>query len=144
LTLSLGVATNAGPQTDRAANAAKEVHMKIRLMVNDKTVSARVIDSPTARDFIALLPLTVTMNDLFRREKFARLPRPISTGGNHTHTYALGDIAYWPPGPDVAIYYDHDGERIPDPGIIVIGKVSSGLNALNLPGAVKVSIELEK
>jgi hypothetical protein len=118
--------------------------MKLRLTVNDKTLSARVIDSPTARDFIALLPLTVTMNDLFKREKFGHLPRSISTDGKRTHTYALGDIAYWPPGPDVAIYYNHDGERIPDPGIIVIGKVSSGLNTLNVPGAVSITIELEK
>jgi hypothetical protein len=113
-------------------------------MVNDKILSARVIDSPTARDFIALLPLTLTMNDLFKREKFGHLPRPISTDGKPTHTYALGDIAYWPPGPDVAIYYDHDGEPIPDPGIIVIGKIGSELNAFNMSGAVQVTMELEK
>jgi hypothetical protein len=118
--------------------------MKLRLTVNDKNLSARVIDSPTARDFIALLPLTITMNDLFKREKFGNLSRSISTDGKRTHIYALGDIAYWPPGPDVAIYYDHDGERIPDPRIIVIGKVTSGLNTLDVPGAVSVIIELGK
>jgi hypothetical protein len=84
------------------------------------------------------------MNDLFKREKVGHLPRSISTEGKRIHAYALGDIAYWPPGPDVAIYYDHDGERISDPGIIVIGKVRSGLNVLNVPGAVRVTMELEK
>ena len=118
--------------------------MKIRLTVNGKILTARVIDSPTAKDFIGLLPLTLTMNDLFKREKFGHLPRAISEDGKHAHTYALGDISYWSPGPDVAIYYHHDGERIPDPGVIVIGKIASGLEAFNVPGSVKVTMELVK
>jgi hypothetical protein len=44
--------------------------MKIRLKVDDEVITATMIDSETARDFISLLPLTLTMNDLFRREKF--------------------------------------------------------------------------
>jgi hypothetical protein len=31
------------------------------------------------------------MNDLYGRDKFAHLPRSISTEGKHTHTYAVGD-----------------------------------------------------
>lgn len=118
--------------------------MKIRLIINGRTITARTIDSATARDFVSLLPLTLTMDDLFNREKFGRLPRAISHEGKHTHTYSLGDIAYWSPGPDVAIFYHHDGERIPDPGVIVIGKIGSGVRALNMPGSVKVTMELMK
>ena len=73
----------------------------------------------------ALLPLTLNMNDLFGREKFGHLPRAISVKGKRTHAYAIGDIAYWSPGPDVAIYYQQDGDKIPDPGIIAIGKIDS-------------------
>ena len=118
--------------------------MKIRLIVNGKTITAKLIDGPTARDFISLLPLTLTMNDLFKREKFGHLPREISKEGKHTYTYALGDIAYWAPGPDIAIYYRHDGERIPDPGIIVIGKIGPAVEALNVPGAVRVTMDVVK
>ena len=82
------------------------------------------------------------MNDLFRREKFAHLPRAISKEGKRTHTYNVGDIAYWSPGPDVAIYYNNDDQKIPDPGIIIIGKIDSGVEAFNVPGSVKVEIEL--
>lgn len=117
---------------------------KIRLTANGKTITARLIDSATTRDFVSLLPLTLTMSDLFDREKFGHLPRAISEEGKHTHTYSLGDIAYWAPGPDVAIYYHHDGERIPDPGVIVIGKIGSDVAALNVPGSVKVAMELMK
>jgi hypothetical protein len=116
--------------------------MKIRLKIDDEVITATMIDSETARDFISLLPLTLTMNDLFRREKFAHLPRAISTEAKRTHAYEAGDIGYWPPGPDVAIFYRHDGQEIPEPGIIVIGKIDSGVEALNVPGSVRVTIEL--
>src|SRR5881398_3721924 len=116
--------------------------MKIRLNVNNKVLTATVADNKTARDFISLLPLTLTMNDLFGREKYARLPRAISQEGKRTHTYQIGDLAYWSPSHDVAVYYRQDGEKIPEPGIIVIGKIDSGVEALNVAGSVKVTIEL--
>lgn len=128
------------PTAERKEHGAA-VGTKIRLKVGEKVLSATLIDSETARDFLSLLPLTVTMNDLFRREKFAHLPRAIAQGGERAYTYELGDIAYWSPGPDVAIFYRHDGQKIPDPGIIVIGKVESGLEALNVPGSVRVTID---
>ena len=40
--------------------------------------------------------------------------------------------------------YRHDGQPIPSPGIIVIGKIDSDVEALNVPGSVKVTIELIK
>ena len=112
--------------------------MKIIVKVGDKALTATLIDSKTAKDLVSLLPLTLTMNDLFGREKFGHLPRPISTDGKRTHTYEVGDIAYWSPGPDVAIYYRHDGEKIPNPGIIVIGKLDPGVEAFHVPGSVEV------
>ena len=118
--------------------------MKIGLRVGDKALTATLIDSQTTRDFVSLLPFTLTMNDLFRREKFGHLPRAISEGGEPTKRYEVGDVVYWPPGPDLAVFYRHDGQKIPDPGIIVIGKIDSGVEALNVPGAVKVKVELIK
>jgi hypothetical protein len=100
-------------------------------------------DNETTRDFVSLLPLTLAMNDLFGREKYGHLPRAISDGGKRQYTYEVGQLIYWSPGPDVAIYYHDDGEKIPSPGIIVIGKVDSGIEALNVPGSVKVKIERE-
>ncbi len=116
--------------------------MKIRLSVNNKVLTATLADNKTARDFISLLPLTLTMNDLFGREKYARLPRAISQEGKRTHTYQIGDLAYWSPSHDVAVYYRQDGDKIPEPGIIVIGKIDSGVAALDVAGSVKVTIEL--
>ncbi|HXF96908.1 MAG TPA: cyclophilin-like fold protein [Gemmatimonadales bacterium] len=131
------------PMTQRDAFSSTPANVvKLRIRVADRTMTATLFESRTSRDFVSLLPLTVTMNDLFRREKFGHLPRAISRGGKSTHTYTVGDIAYWPPGPDVAVYYRHDGEEIPDPGIIVIGRIDSSVEAFDVPGSVRVTFEL--
>jgi len=114
---------------------------RLRITIGDKTIEARLADSDAARDFASLLPLTLPMNDLFRREKFATLPRSISEQGKRTHDYCVGTIGYWPPGPDVAIFYRQDGERIPAPGLIVLGKIKAGVEAFAGRGATRVTIE---
>jgi len=142
--IAIVLAATLGP-TARGADNTPTSHtsaVKIKLTIDNKTLTATLADNGTARDFASLLPLTLTMNDLFGREKFGHLPRAISDKGKRTHTYEIGDIAYWSPGPDVAIYYHHDGEQIPDPGIIVIGKIDSGVAPLNVRGSVKVAMEL--
>jgi len=116
--------------------------MKLRIEAGNKVITATLIDSETTQDFVSLLPLTLTMNDLFGREKFGHLSRAISEGGKRTRTYEVGDVIYWAPGPDVAMFYRHDGQSIPSPGIIVMGKIDSGVEALNVPGSVKVTISL--
>lgn len=116
--------------------------MKIRLKVGDRELTGRLLDNETARDFASLLPLTLRMSDLFRREKYGHLPRALATGGERTHSYEVGQLAYWSPGPDVAIFYRHDGEAIPDPGIIVLGCVDSGVEALQVSEAVSVGFEV--
>jgi 4-carboxymuconolactone decarboxylase len=122
--------------------SVKADRIRISLKVGDKVLTATLINSKTTQDFLSLLPLTLTMNDLFRREKFAHLPKAISTEGKGSHTYEVGEVAYWPPGPDIAIFYHQDRQIIPEPGIIVIGKIHSGVEALNVPGSVKVTVEL--
>src|SRR6059036_1187275 len=82
-----------------ATTTAQPKTMKIRLTLdNGMAITATLIESETTRDFVSLLPLTLTMNDLFGREKFGHLPRAISTDGKRTHTYEVGDVAYWSPG----------------------------------------------
>ena len=92
--------------------------------------------------FIPLFQCHSTMNDLFEREKFAHLPRAISEAGQRTRTYEVGDVSYWSPGRDVAIFYRQDGQQIPAPGLIPIGKLEAGVEAFNVPGSVNVTVEL--
>ena len=135
-----GEAQRISEQTpSRSADASGQ--MKIKVKVAGKELQATLDDNATARDFAALLPIRVSMDDLFGREKAGSLPRAISTGGPSSNVYQIGDIGYWSPGHDIAIYYRQDGEKIPSPGIIKVGHFDSGVAAFNVPGSVEVSIE---
>jgi hypothetical protein len=116
-----------------AAQASSEGthNMKINIIVFGKTVTATVMDNPTAKDFVSLLPLTMSMKDLLGREKFGHLQKALSEKGPRTNTYEVGDIAYWSPAHDIAIYYHQDGESIPSPGVIPIAKINGRTEVFN-------------
>lgn len=118
--------------------------MKINIKIGGKILTATLADNATARDFVSVLPLNVSMNDLFGREKYAHLPKALSEKGPRTKSYGVGDIAYWSPAHDVAIFYRQDGESIPSPGIIPIARIDAGTEVFNVPGSVKVTIDLVK
>ena len=132
------VAVDASKASERTTN------MKIRMSIADKVVIATVADNATARDFVSVLPLSLSMKDLFGREKYGDLPRALSEDGPRKSRYEVGDIAYWSPDHQFAIYYHQDGKSIPSPGIIPIAKIDSGVEAFNGSGSVKVRIELAK
>ncbi len=119
-------------------------NMKINITVSGKTVTATLMDNPTAKDFVSQLPLTLSMQDLFGREKFGHLQKALSEKGPRTNKYEVGDIAYWSPARDLAIYYRHGGESIPSPGIIPIAKIKGDTEVFNVPGTLKVSLEIAK
>lgn len=115
--------------------------MKIKINIGGKVLTATLADNATARDFVSLLPLSVSMNDLFGREKYSDLPKALSGDGPRKNRYEVGDVAYWSPDHQFAVYYRQDGESIPSPGIIPIAKIGAGTEAFNVPGSVKVTIE---
>ena len=116
--------------------------MQLKIIIGETTLTASLVRNKTTEDFIKLLPLHLTMHDLFGREKYGALSQPISTEGKCSFNYEVGDIGYWSPCHDLAIYYKDDGESIPNPGIIILGKIESDMSAFNISGTVKVKIEL--
>ena len=103
--------------------------MEIQLIVGGQIATATLNDSQTAGDFASLLPLTLNMHDLFGREKPGQLPRPLKPGQGQA-TYQIGDLGYWAPSHDLAIFYADDGQTIPSPGIEIIGRIDSGLDII--------------
>ena len=113
--------------------------MKIRLTINGKTVTASLNDNATARDFLALLPLTLTLEDYAATEKISYLPRKLSTAGAPAgFTPSTGDIAYYAPWGNLAIF--HKGFRYSE-GLVSLGRIESGMEALQIRGALPVTIE---
>jgi hypothetical protein len=132
------VAVDASKASERTTN------MNIRISIADKVVIATVADNATARDFVSVLPLSVLMKDLFGREKYGDLPKALSENGHRKSTYEVGQIAYWSPDQQFAVYYHQDGESIPSPGVIPIAKIVAGAEAFNVPGSVKVTIAVAR
>ena len=116
--------------------------MKIRLKVGDTVLTATLIDSATTRDFISQLPLTLTLKDYAGTEKISDLPKRLSTESAPSGSDpSVGDITYYAPWGNLAIFYRDFGYSS---GLVILGKIDSGIKALNVPGSVKVTIELIK
>ncbi len=116
---------------------AQRVHL--RIVIGSMNMAATLEDNPTARDFVALLPLTMTLRDFSDAEKVSgALPKRLSEeGAPATDAGAVGDIAYYAPWRNIAFYRG----RGPDAsGVIKIARITSGIEALSQPGQVRVTI----
>jgi hypothetical protein len=115
--------------------------MKIRIRVEDQDnpIPATLIDSQTTRDFVSLLPLTLTLNDYAGTEKVSDLPKRLSTTDAPPGSDpSIGDIAYYAPWGNLAIYYkDFEYSN----GLVILGKIDTNTEALDVPGSLRVTIE---
>jgi len=113
--------------------------MKIRLTFDGKAVEATLLDNATARDFLSLLPMTLTLEDYNATEKIGYPPRKLSTAGAPAGVDpSVGDIAYYAPWGNLAIFYKDFGYS---KGLIRLGRIDAGVKAFNVSGALKVTIE---
>ncbi len=114
--------------------------MKIRLVVGSRSATATLVDSPATRDFVALLPLTLTLEDYAGTEKIAQLPRKLSEQGAPAGLDpAVGDITYFAPWGNLALFYNDFGYA---KGLIKLGHVDAGMDLFAARGSVTVTIEL--
>ena len=122
-----------------AAAPSEGVEMKIQMTIGNTTVRGALADNPTARDFYSMLPLAVTLEDYASTEKITYLPRKLTTTGSPENRRPVrGDIGYYAPWGNIVLYY-RDG---PDsPGLVPLGRIESGLEALEAKGSPKVVIE---
>ena len=114
--------------------------MKIQLIIDGEALSATLNDSAAARDFLALLPLDLELQDYANTEKVSDLPRRLRTDGAPKGADAsVGDITYYAPWGNLAIFYRDF--RYSD-GLVTLGRIDSGVEALtNRRGPFSVRIE---
>ncbi|WP_349606061.1 cyclophilin-like fold protein [Cupriavidus sp. DF5525] len=131
----------AAPSTGASAAPSQEFPMKIRLQVDGQPVTATLDDNASARDFAALLPLSLTLTDYARIERIAYLPRKLTpAGATAGMPVKAGDIAYYAPWGNLAIFVE-SGDANYSGGLVRLGRVETGLPALQRPGPLKVRIE---
>lgn len=141
---ALALWTTAGLNAANAQSTSREHSktMTIRIVVGQDSAVAELDDNPTTRDFIALLPLTVTLEDFAGKEKINRLSKRLSTTGSPARQPArVWDIAYYVPWGNIAIFYKpYD----PSPDLIRMGRVVSGQRLLIKADSFTARIELAK
>ena len=94
--------------------------MKIRMNIEGAAMAATLLDTATSGDFVSLLPLTMTLKDYAATEKISDLPRRLSTKGAPPGSDpSIGDITYYSPWGNLALFYRDSGYAS---GLVKLGK----------------------
>jgi len=114
--------------------------MKIRITVEDTAITATLDDKATSRDLVSLPALTLEVEDHAQTEKVGYPPRKLSTEGAPAGSDpSAGDISYYAPRGNLALFYRDFGYSS---GLVRLGRLESGVEALSRPGPLRVTIEL--
>lgn len=103
--------------------------MKIRIIASGLTMTATLNDTQTAKDLAAKLPLRLRLNKHQNREYYASLK--LSKNAKQEDGYSIGNIAYWPMGESLVVFYDKGYTS----NLIVMGDITSGLEQLSKMGS---------
>lgn len=88
-----------------------------------------MLDNATSRDFMSLMPMTLTLKDYAGTEKVSNLPRKLSTQGAPPGSDpSAGDITLYAPWGNLAIFYKDFGYAS---GLIILGRMDGGIDQLS-------------
>ena len=68
------------------------LNASVNVKIKDKEYKLKLYDNQTAKDFLALLPLTVNMNDLNSNEKYYNLSKNLTTKTENIGSIKTGDF----------------------------------------------------
>ena len=78
----------------------------IIITLGETVIRAELEQHDAAREFESFLPLSLPMEDYAGKEKIGYLPQKLSTKGLQPYgAEAVGDIAYYAPWGNIAIFY---------------------------------------
>ena len=118
---------------------AMEKGMEIRILIEGTALAATLEDNAASRDFVAQLPLDLTLEDYNATEKIADLPSRLSTEGTPEGVDPdVGDVTYFAPWGNLALFYrDFRYSR----GLIRLGRIDGDVKLLERDGSIAVRIE---
>ncbi|MGK6355755.1 cyclophilin-like fold protein [Sphingomonas sp. DT-207] len=135
------VATRPGdsaPAREPDARAGPAMTQERIVISSDRgRLTAELVDNDATRALRRMLPLTIEMRDHLRQEKTGTLPSPLPELQRQTE-FSAGTLGLW--GNDDFVIYYRNG-HVPEPGIIVLGRVTGDLSVFDRPGAITVRIE---
>ena len=110
---------------------------RVRISSEWGMVSAELADNDAARSLARMLPLTIEMRDHLRQEKTGNLPSPLPRVERQLD-FSIGTVGLW--SSDHFVIYYRAG-RVPQPGIILLGRVTGDVSIFDRPGPVTVRVE---
>lgn len=114
--------------------------MKLKITVGENVLFADLYNNATAKSFVAKLPLTLPMQDLYDREMVYRFEDALPANEARTSGYEVGDISYWTPRHSFVIFYKQNGEVISN--LQKVGRVQAGVELFETTGNASVKFEL--
>jgi hypothetical protein len=126
------------PSGRNTAPSDRNIAMDIRVTLDGRPVDATLNDSPAARDFAGLLPLSLDLEDFHRTERVADLPRRLTTSGApEPAAPKAGDLAYYAPWGNLALFYRDGPSASAD--LLILGHIDADTD--RLAGADRITIE---
>ncbi|WP_423066065.1 cyclophilin-like fold protein [Devosia sp. CN2-171] len=98
-------------------------------------------DNPTVRDFLSMLPLTMTLEEFAGREKIGYFSRQLDTEGSPGSDPEDGDLIYFAPWGNIGFYYNTSGIDYSDK-TIHIGKYDASRDELEELEGRPVTVEI--
>jgi len=112
--------------------------MKISMSFAGENLTATLYDNPSARDFYAMLPLDLSIDNYANNEKIAYLPRKLTdeASGEFGNEQPY-DLCYFKPWGNLALFY---AAYRYSSGLIRLGRFDSNMQALHIRGKFSLHI----
>ena len=81
---------------------------RLKLTVNgNEEILANLEDNVASREFLEMLPLTLTFEDFNNTEKIANIPSKLNVDGLPSgYTPSIGELAYYAPWGNISVFYE--------------------------------------
>ncbi len=104
-----GYANAASPATPNEG-AGQVIGTVVQFTAGSTSVDVTIDqDNPPVRDFLSMLPLTLTLKEFNGREKISDLPRELKYSGSPGSDPEDGDLIYFIPWGNIGFYYNAAG-----------------------------------
>ena len=130
-----------GLELPGSAAATENEGTRICLAFADGEAVAVLEDNAATRDFLAMLPVTLTFEDYAGAEKISYLSQDLSTeDAPASYDPQVGDVTLYAPWGNLAIFY---ADAASASGLVPLGRVVSGLDLLSaMDGEFEVSLSI--
>ncbi len=130
-----GIAQNKNEKQKMLSN------MRLKITIGENELMATLYDNATAKDLIAQLPLKIELEDYASNEKiFYPKPKLSTQGAPAGYDPSAGDITYYSPWGDIAIFYK---DFKYSSGLVSVGKIDEAdVKHLKFSGNKEAKFEL--